>query len=184
MIEEKYIKQYLDVLDKDTCEEMIALFEQHPEQYDVRENQLMNFSQINLIEHGETWAKYNKILTEVFQSVLKQYVTDCNIMQDVQFPKKYSYEQFRLKKYEPYKGRFDLHTDVNDYKSAKRFLVFFIYLNSGDDGGTEFPTLGGVTERKQGSILVFPPLWTYPHAGLMPTTGPKYIVGSYLHYLE
>ena len=29
---------------------------------------------------------------------------------------------------------------------------------------------------------MFPPFWTNPHAGLKPTSGPKYVMMSYLHY--
>jgi len=36
---------------------------------------------------------------------------------------------------------------------------------------------------KKGSILIFPPLWTHLHSGLKPIDKPKYIVGSYLHYV-
>ena len=31
-------------------------------------------------------------------------------------------------------------------------------------------------------LLVFPPFWTHPHAGLKPISGPKYVMMSYLHY--
>jgi hypothetical protein len=181
---QRYIKLYDNVLDKETCEEMINLFDDNKDQQEHHDNEIMNFDQINLIQHDDTWNKYSSILADKFTKVLNQYREDCGIVDKMQFPTEYTYEQFRLKRYEPGQGRFDVHTDVNDLNSAKRFLVFFAYLNSGEDGGTEFPTLGLTTPRKQGAVLVFPPLWTYPHAGLMPQLGPKYIVGSYLHYLE
>jgi len=35
---------------------------------------------------------------------------------------------------------------------------------------------------KKGNLLVFPPLWMFPHAGLIPISSPKYIISTYLHY--
>jgi hypothetical protein len=38
-------------------------------------------------------------------------------------------------------------------------------------------------ERESGKLIMFPPLWTHPHKGDMPVGNPKYIIGSYLHFL-
>jgi hypothetical protein len=144
----------------------------------------MNFKQINLIKNKDTWDKYNNILTQTFMAGIEQYKHDCGIQIPMMWPEKYGFEEFRLKRYEPNEGRIDTHTDVNDLNSAKRFMVFFIYLNGGDDGFTDFPTLNITPPRIQGSMIMFPPLWTYPHTATIPKKERKYIVGSYLHYLE
>ena len=186
---QRYVKLYENVLDKQSCDEMIALFEANKDQHEPHKNEIMNFKQINLIDHIGTWKPYVDKLSTCFSNALKQYQEECDIHTPIMWPEKYAYEQFRMKRYEPNEGIFDTHVDVRDYKSAIRFLVFFLYLNDAEsddrqDGATEFPTLGLMSPRKAGSILMFPPLWTYPHAGLMPTSNPKYIVGSYLHYLK
>ena len=183
---QEYLKVYDNVLDKDTCERMISLFDRNEDQHEVYSNDLMNFNQINLIQNKNIWSKFNTIIGSKFIELLEQYKLDCNIQIPMQWPDKYSFEEFRMKRYEPKVGKFNYHTDVNDYNSAIRFLAFFIYLNdSGDysDGGTEFPQLWLISPRKQGACLIFPPLWMYPHAGLI-STNRKYIVGSYLHYLK
>ena len=180
----RYIKLYDNVISKQDCEEIISLFDSNPDQHEEHNNDLMNFKQINMIQHRDTWSKQIDILSSAFLKGLEQYKYECRIETGVQWPENFSFEEFRIKRYEPGQGVFNLHTDVNDYNSAIRFLVFFVYLNSGSDGGTDFPTLGVTAPRKQGSMIMFPPLWTYPHAGLMPLKAPKYIVGSYLHYLK
>ena len=38
-------------------------------------------------------------------------------------------------------------------------------------------------EPEQGKLIMFPPLWMYPHAGEAPKSNDKFILGSYLHYL-
>ena len=71
----------------------------------------------------------------------------------------------------------------DDVESAKRFLVFFIYLDDNERGETNFPQLGLASPCRQGSMLMFPPLWTHKHIGHKPIEKPKYIIGSYLHYI-
>ena len=112
--------------------------------------------------------------------MLEQYRTELEI---TTWPEKYAFEEIRMKKYEPDIGKFDQHVDVGDYSSARRFLVFFAYLNDGVGGETSFDTMGINIPRRAGSVLVFPPHWTYPHAGRVCRNDPKYIIGSYLHYV-
>ena len=76
---------------------------------------------------------------------------------------------------------FDTHVDVQDYASARRFLSFMWYLNDVDSGGkTVFNEL--TIDPKQGKLVVFPPLWMFPHRGEAPDDDPKYILSTYLHY--
>ena len=93
-------------------------------------------------------------------------------------------KQIRLKRYLANdKDEFAPHVDSMNVESAKRFLVFFIYLDDNERGETNFPQLGLASPCKQGSLLMFPPLWPWVHAGMKPVKKPKYMVGSYLHYI-
>ena len=76
--------------------------------------------------------------------------------------------------------------NISENESAKRFLAFFFYLNDTDDesGCTEFPHFNLKVVPKTNRMLVFPPMWTYLHAGRKVTgKTPKYTMGSYLHYV-
>ena len=101
------------------------------------------------------------------------------------FPANYAFEQHRMKMYRDNNyDQFKDHVDVQNYDSARRFLVCFVYLNSVRRGGeTNFPKLGYAVRPECGRILLFPANWQYRHAGLPPKTGRKYIIGSYLHYV-
>ena len=77
---------------------------------------------------------------------------------------------------------FSSHVDVRDYKDAKRFLTFFIYLDDNEGGRTSFPQIGKHANCKKGDILIFPPMWPWLHAGEKPIEKSKYILHSYLHY--
>jgi hypothetical protein len=124
---------------------------------------------------------HNNIIASI-QTVSEYYMKDTGCSPF--WPPKNSIEQIRMKKYTAETGdRFDLHIDVGDYATARRFLVMFFYLNDVNEGGeTTFPALDLKVKPKQGSVLCFPPVWMYPHLGEQPISNDKYIVGTYLHY--
>jgi len=99
-------------------------------------------------------------------------------------PKDYAMEGMRIKCYRPNQlDEFRLHVDVANKGSATRFVSCLLYLND-SDGGTEFPLEGKTVEAREGRLVIFPPLWTYPHLGQMPQDGgTKYILSTYLHYI-
>ena len=97
-------------------------------------------------------------------------------------PKLSLLEEFRVKRYKT--GgveRFDEHVDVASYDTARRCLAFLFYLND-NDGKTVFTRHGLSISPMCGRVVVFPPTWEYPHAGLAPSTKTKYIMSTYLHY--
>jgi len=102
------------------------------------------------------------------------------------FPQKHGFEEIRMKRYKnDGNDRFDEHIDAGDLNTSKRFLVMFWYLNDVEEGGeTIFPAPFNIQVKpKAGRILMFPPMWMWPHAGLAPKSNNKYIIGSYLHYV-
>ena len=67
-------------------------------------------------------------------------------------------EEIRFKRYLPNdKDEFKEHVDVGDYDSARRFLVFFLYLNNNFDGRTSFSEYDMQVYPKKNSLLMFPP---------------------------
>ena len=68
-----------------------------------------------------------------------------------------------------------------DRASGVRILTVFLYLNDVEEGGeTVFDNLE--IKPKQGTLVVFPPLWMFPHRGNPPISGTKYLLSTYLHY--
>ena len=189
---DKYIKVYDDVIDEVSCQTLIDKFEDSHEYFETihveDNNDKISFEQINLINHEE-WQSVQNGMLEVFQDYIMHYKLDCKIGPKV-WPEEYGYEAIRIKRYlnNDY-DRFDNHVDVRDYDTARRFLAFFIYLNDVDVGGeTRFDMYKPGTfipyevQPKRGRLLIFPPTWTYPHTGLKPISGKKYLLHSYCHY--
>ena len=71
------------------------------------------------------------------------------------FPKKYGFEEFRLKRYMPNDiDEFKDHVDVRSYSSARRFLVFFLYLDDNKMGHTTFPQMDISVQPKAENVDV------------------------------
>ena len=193
-MDSKYIQIYENCLDAEFCQELIDMFENNKHLYEKIDKRAVAgettyFNQIHITEQAKTNAKfkeYHDKLVEVGEKIVNDYIS---ILPSPVYPEGYTqtWEQFRIKRYLPggYEG-FGLHGDATHTGTITRWLAFFWYLNDVEEGGTttflyhEDDVLGSI-EAKRGRCLVFPPLWTYPHKGDPPMSGPKYIVGSYLH---
>ena len=95
----------------------------------------------------------------------------------------FALEGMRIKCYRPnHLDEFKLHVDVANRESSARYVSFLFYLND-SDAGTEFPRDNDLVQAREGRVVMFPPLWTHPHRGLMPQNGEtKYILSTYLQY--
>ena len=185
-----YVKVYDDVLSSDMCKNIIQKFESHPKQQVTTylENH-RSFTEININQNIVSWKKELNILFGTMQKYLIRYKQDVGV-DDRAWPEQMGYEQLRMKRYLPNgKDDFKFHVDVQDHASARRFLVYFWYLNDVAEGGeTAFQLNRNVEPKikvqpKAGRLLMFPPLWTHPHIGMMPISNAKYIIGGYLHYI-
>ena len=179
----KYIRTYDNVMTADQCQHLIDKFEDSQSQWVKTElENHRSFTEINVSMH-EDWKEYATTIFTKLRGVLTDYIKDVNIDRIKQWPEKLGFEQIRFKKYEPNgEDEFKTHVDVTNYNSARRFLVFFMYLNNNDGGETTFPDYDIKIKPQAGKVLVFPPMWTFRHAGQKPINQPKYIIGSYLHY--
>ena len=177
------IKTYDDVIDKRSCKNLIDKFEQFQTQHEEFNVGGMCFTQLNMTKSSQMWSKEIEEFTNLFQSYLLTYLKDTGVTPQ-QMPSKYIWEPIRLKRYMPNDhDEFKPHVDVNSKPTSTRFLVFFIYLSDNEEGKTTFPQLDKYAECKKGSMLMFPPLWPWLHAGTKPINEPKYIMQTYLHYV-
>lgn len=171
---------YENALSPDVCDELISFFDNNTKYHEkIREGGVPNFTQLNLTRNKtEQEHIHNHLIKTVFKyrDLYYEYA-----YRDV-FPESHAFEEFRIKRYNVGgTERFDTHVDVTDYFSSRRFLSFFWYLNTVEDGGeTEFDDM--IIKPKKGSLVVFPPLWMFPHKGHPPVSEPKYLLSTYLHY--
>ena len=183
---EKWIKTYPKILSKEECAELIKWFEILDESNQLVQTKLeghREFDEVNLNDFREQSLKMQLDVYKRFDDILEKYKQDVKVHKKA-LPEKSAWEEIRIKRYRAGRGNFLDHVDVGDYISARRFLVFFIYLNNVTEGGeTEFPTLDLQVSPECGTILVFPATWTFLHRGNVPISNDKYILGSYKHYV-
>lgn len=183
-----YVTVYDQVIPPQFCQKLIDKFNRndHDEQRETVLKGVRHFMEVNI---SQFWHDEHETFVAIVQEAWKVYQSINNITFDVQWPRQFGYEQFRMKRYLPNGlDEFALHTDVGSYGSARRFVSFLWYLNTVQEGGsTQFGFAQDKPEATipavQGRLLMFPPLWTHPHWGCKPISGPKYIVSGYLHYI-
>ena len=192
---EDYIKIYDDALDLGICENIIREFN---EDLSAQKSTGKNIPEVVTDDGKELWKrfveidfaisphwqkKYGNLIRDKIVYYSQLYFKDINYPMHL-MPIKMGYEGVRIKRYLPDSGdRIDEHTDSNNIGLCKRFLSLFWYLNDVDSGGeTYFTTLDQYVKPKAGRLLIFPPMWTFPHAGLPVSTDSKYLLHSYLHF--
>jgi hypothetical protein len=185
MTHSHYIREYESSLSVDACESIIQRFEDDEKnQARILLPQHRSFTEINITPLSH-WRDVHDMIINKTEETVFLYRNDIQL-NPRHWPEEYGFEQIRIKRYQSQnQDEFRNHVDVGDHSSARRFLVCFWYLNTVVAGGETVFTLENtkVVKPIQGSVLVFPPLWVFPHAGRRPLQGNKYIIGTYLHYL-
>ena len=181
MYQDNLIRVFPNAFSDEFCDKLIKKFEEAATKNKERySNTGVNFTQLNFREAG--WEQEQSEMVHIFVEHAKKYAKSVGITNE--WPMNYALEDIRMKKYTANDhDEFQAHVDVGDNRNCTRFLVFFVYLDDNEKGGTTFPKLKHSVECKKGSMLMFPPMWTHVHAGEKPKDKAKYMVGSYLHYV-
>jgi len=180
---ENLVRLYEEVAPRDWCEAQIELFEDDVEQHSIQDcGSNETLTQINMLHSPDTrWKTVANELVNYIMPTIEEYKKDCGI-EAFQWPNAMGFEPPKIKRYMPGANEsFPAHVDVLDRNTMNRFLVCFLYLNDVAIGG-ETEIFSKTYEPREGSMLLFPPLWTHPHIGHKPISGPKYIIGGYLTY--
>ena len=178
------IRVYDNALDSRICALIMQKFEEmEGEQERVEHQRKPDFTQLNLTQVSNKTPELFYLHQFLVRSALeyrKKYYSECG---EWKFPAKNGFEEFRVKRYlNDGNDVFERHIDVTDYASARRYLSFLWYLNDVEDGGeTVFDDL--TIKPETGKLIVFPPMWMFPHSGERPVSNTKYIISTYLHYI-
>lgn len=68
-------------------------------------------------------------------------------------------------------------------RDSARHLVFMTYLNTLDDGGTEFVHQNLCVRAERGLTLIWPADWTFTHRSQISHTSEKFVVTGWLRYV-
>ena len=185
---EDFIRKYEKVVPNEWCDALIQKYEDFDDQHEVFDDQRV-YTQINFAE-DVLWQYESDYLSKVFLEQVERYKEDVKI--ENQWPSKYTLEPLRMKRYLPNeKDNFPPHVDVTGTDNNSRFLVMFLYLSNNEKWETVYPkqksvrnNTSGVSPCTKGNVLLFPPMWPWLHYGNFAVETPKYMVGSYLHYVD
>jgi len=188
---DNFVRVYDNVMPIEMCHDLVEKFEAATDMHEVQDNANgKTLTVLNLL--GKKDSPFEDDvgpLFEILTDCVDRYKKDIGVY-DFQWPKHFGLEPPKMKRYLPDSSdEFPEHVDVTGTDNLKRFLVLFLYLNNNDKGETiihpNTPSVSDlyVSKCKQGSCLIFPPFWPWVHAGKPPVKGPKYIIGSYLHYV-
>jgi len=136
------------------------------------------FKEVFIQQHPDVFQQEFNFAFKAFNLCVEKYKQELKLKF---FPQRYGYEVFRLKKYNGGDGYFKPHVDVEGTHNMKRFFTFFCYMN--DSGGTRFTDLDLSVESKPGRLLLFPPMWMFPHEAIVSDVNDKYLLHTYLHYM-
>mgnify|MGYP002885557047 FL=1 len=185
---DNHIRVIPDALSPEQCDYLVNMFEDHSNLHETQVNgDGQTLTRLNLMGSKNTPFREDlEYLSNVFLGGVREYRAQLDL-QPYQFPSKFTLEAMKIKKYEPNsQDGFPNHIDVNDLETAKRFLVMFIYLTDNVKGQTTLSLSKDtfISNCTRGNMLVFPPYWPWIHAGEQPLYKSKYILGSYLHYVN
>jgi|TARA_B100001245_G_C22890623_1_gene428897 hypothetical protein len=91
----------------------------------------------------------------------------------------------KIQRYAPTQGYHVWHPDVTCNNNSGRILVCLLYLNTIKEGGeTEFLYQKMRVPAVQGTLVLFPTAWTHLHRGNPPFSGNKYIINTWLQFIE
>jgi len=186
-----YVRVYDQALEAGFCAKLVDSF-----------NSLQRFQQVNgrTLRRGleeSAWTELNITrlsdagFTAFFRmqidQTLERYNRDIGLT--IPVPNSPKFSDLIMKRYRPGRDpgqeeRFQVHFDAVNHL-ASRYLVMLWYLNDVSGGGeTRFPQLGLDVAPRTGRLLVFPPYWMYQHEGLAPASGDKYILSTYLLFVD
>ena len=173
-----FVQLYDNVVSPAACKQIIAQYEGHKRYVEEHDTDGYKFHQLNLNQTPDLKNLANACIGSLIP-VYEDYFKRVGFREFVSVD---AFEEVRIKKY--LKGtdeQFKTHVDVMGRDTAVRYCIAILYLND-NDGLTTFPNLGIAVEPKAGRVVVFPPMWMFPHNGLPSTTDDKYIMMSCLHY--
>ena len=178
-----FVHVYDDVLSEEACNFLISLFESSSDKHErVEADSCPNFTQFNLTQNCDISEQVQSIHSFLISKTFEYKKIYYDFVDKRCFPSQHSFEQYRIKKYNnDGNDKFDCHVDVMDHLSSRRFLSFFWYLNDVEEGG-ETVFEGMTIKPKTGRLVVFPPLWMFPHQGNSPISNEKYLLSTYFHY--
>lgn len=189
-----YVCVFENVLQPNECKEIIKIFNDHNDLHFIGRT----FSGISKIKQTtDLLIEPNinnkfKMMDYRFSAIISEYLR--LYQKNIQETHHNNYfiktelvdTGYQIQKYKQKKGYYTTHTDdlalPNENNGINaRVITFILYLNTVDKGGETVFIDKCKISPSPGKLLFFPSTWTYPHCGMIPESGDKYIMTGWLY---
>lgn len=175
-----------NVLSPELCEQFISQFEDSIELHIRQEDSngiLKNSTDIVFRQEYYQLPQWNGLLNQMLSSLnigLTDYINQFQVLNHIN---QFQLTTFNMQRYYPGEGFYGWHCERDGREEyINRMLVWMIYLNNVEDGGTEFLYQNHRVEAEQGKLLIWPAEWTHTHRGVISNNETKYILTGWYGY--
>ena len=182
------IVEFEEALNLNFCKEIIRKFNKNKQiieegsvvgpQGECGVNKLVRQTQVLNISGLENWKEEDKIFFASLAKHLDQYLDHIiKIFYKTPCDSSLVDSGYEIQKTIP-RGFYTWHVDAINNTVPMRKLTYMWYLNSCEEGCTEF-AFGQKIKPEAGKLLIFPSTWPYVHQGTPPKT-TKYVCTGWL----
>ena len=195
-ITDPYIYVWEKTVPQEKCKNIIDKFEQN-----IKDSEqgvtfrgvnlhVKNSKDIFIADHLDKWKEEDDLFFNAINESFLAYFKHLNDVSNYRYfttNEKYKYlpvndeiidSGYQIQKTEPGKG-YVWHNDFAFQNNLVRTLTFILYLNTVEEGWTQFHN-GDQVAPVAGRVVIFPATWTYVHQGYPPKQ-TKYIMTGWLH---
>jgi hypothetical protein len=193
---DKLIYLFPNSIPNETCDEIIKMY--HSEKtrngitYSGYSPHVKKTRDFTIPNNSAKWSKIISLLQYELSRHINEYLSNINSLISATQPDfkaiqtEYLFENvFMIQKYNKNEGHFKYHNDfqiTNILGLSNRVITYLWYLNDVEKGGETDLWYGkNKIIPKKGTLLLFPALESFPHAGNMPISDDKYIVTGWLY---
>jgi len=183
-----HIQIYDNALSKDACNNIIAYFNDQPNLEQGRTGKgirkdIKNGKNLTVLFKDCSKFMHDLLGSDIIPSLnigIEKYKKKFPFLEEVSFwEMDYT---FNIQKFDgKEEGYFTRHCESDGTIKNTRMLVWMIYLNNAKSG-TRFYYPRRDVKAKQGRLVIWPADWTYPHSGIIPNRGEKYLMTGWYSY--
>ena len=195
-----FILECDNILSDNVCDQVIKLFESHPELQNPGGTSLginedwKKDTEISLSPDFFAHPEWGPVMRDVLSSLssgIDQYKKQFTIENPDKTSSGINAIQswridwvYNIQRYLPGEGYYVWHCETPSKESSSRVLVWMFYLNDvTDGGGTQFQFQDYTCKARKGKLVMWPSYWTHYHRGEVSLTQTKYIITGWASFI-
>ena len=183
-----HIQIYDNMLSKEGCQHIIDYFESNINlsfkgyaagKVDIKTKDSQDLTLRLEYPRNEGEYKINEYIIQSLQKGTEKYRNKFRLL-DMMVGTWHVDDRFNIQRFDEGQGYHGVHCE-HSKDACNRMLVWMIYLNNAKCG-TRFYEPRRDVKAKQGRLVMWPSYWTYPHSGITPNKGEKYLMTGWWRF--